>query len=186
MMDELRTERLILRQWREDDFFPFYQLNSDEKVMAFFPEVLTREQSDECAAEIQKRIRDNHGWGFWAVEESASRQFIGFVGLNKPKIEFPFPLEIEIGWRLDRRYWGNGYATEAALKSLEYAFDVLSVKEVVAFTSVLNERSMAVMRRLGMVDTKSNFMHPSVDKSNKLCEHVLYKIVRKQWEHQIV
>lgn len=181
MIEPLHTERLILREWHDDDLLPFYDLNADQKVMAFFPKVLNREQSDEYAWEIQNRLNKS-GWGLWAVEEKASGNFIGFVGLNQPEIEFPFSPCIEIGWRLAKEYWGKGYATEAGGKSLEYAFDILSVDEVVSFTAVTNKRSEAVMKRLGMENTNSNFNHPLVPNSSELCEHVLYKITRKQWQ----
>lgn len=148
--------------------------------MEFFPAILNREQSDELAAEIQKRIEEN-GWGMWAVEEKGSNEFIGFVGLNRPTDDLPFNPCIEVGWRLAERYWGKGYATEAGKKALDIAFGELSVPEVVSFTAVLNQRSEAVMKRLGMVNTKRNFHHPSVPASNPLCEHILYKITHGQW-----
>ncbi|MBN7798319.1 GNAT family N-acetyltransferase [Parahaliea mediterranea] len=179
-MNNLNTARLILREWKQEDFVPFYRLNSDPEVMAFFPSILSRGESDELAGEIQRRISEN-GWGFWAVEEKDSGRFVGFVGLNQPKIALPFTPCVEIGWRLGREYWGRGYATEAACRSLEYAFVQLGLDEVVAFTAALNKRSESVMRRLGMDNTSRNFSHPAVPADSALCEHVLYKISRKQW-----
>jgi len=79
----MRTERLILRQCREEDLAPFFQLNSDPKAMEYFPKILSREESDEFASEIQCRL-ENNGWGFWAVEERMTEKFVGFVGLNYP------------------------------------------------------------------------------------------------------
>ena len=134
------TERLILRQWKERDILPFFKLNSDPEVMKFFPSLLSQKESNEMATEIQRRINKN-GWGFWAVEEKKSKAFIGFVGLNKPKTELPCSPCIEIGWRLTKKFWGNGYATEAGNASLKYAFSELSLKEVVSFTTVSNKRS---------------------------------------------
>ena len=180
MIGPIATERLILRQWKENDLFPFYKLNSDPEVMEFFPALLSREESDEFASEIRLRI-DENGWGLWAVEEKKSKQFIGFVGLNQPRIELPFNPCIEVGWRLSKEYWGKGYAAEAGKKALEYAFDVLAINEVVSFTATINKRSEAVMQRLGLVNAHGNFNHPAIPPHSQLCEHILYKISLEQW-----
>lgn len=180
-MQILSTERLTLRSWRESDFQPFFeQINSDPDVMEYFPSTLSREESDALATELQRRI-DVNGWGLWAVEEKASGQFIGFVGLNSPLIELPFTPCVEVGWRLSKAFWGKGYATEAAKKALEFAFVELELGEVVSFTAVPNLRSQAVMSRLGLRDTGENFNHPAVPSESPLYEHVLFKITRDEW-----
>lgn len=178
-MTLLETERLILREWKESDLEPFYRLNSDPEVMAFFPARLTKSESDVLATEIQRRISDN-GWGFWAVELKSEQQFIGLTGLNVPTIDLPFNPCIEVGWRLARKYWGYGYAQEGARKAMEFAFDVLSCEELVSFTSLLNKRSELVMQRLGMVNTGNNFFHPGVPSDSPLSEHVLYRMTSGQ------
>jgi len=179
-MKPIYTERLLLRKWKESDLVPFSQLNSSPKVMEFFPKLLSKNESDELAKDIQNKLNKN-GWGVCAVEEKQSGNFIGFVGLNQPKTELPFTPCIEIAWRLAEEYWGKGYATEAAKKILEYAFNNLSINEVVSFTATINKRSEVVMQRLGMVKTQSNFNHPEVPSHSPLYEHVLYKITAKQW-----
>ena len=181
MMEPITTERLILRSWKDSDYLPFFRINSDPDVMEYFPVLLSHKESDEMATEIQHRINKN-GWGFWAVEEKKSKMFIGFVGLNQPTYELPFNPCVEIGWRLSRKFWGYGYATEAANSTMEYAFDILSLNEVVAFTPVSNKRSRAVMERLGMTNSCKNFNHPKVPNNSTLKEHVLYKITREQWQ----
>lgn len=181
MIKCLQTDRLILRQWQEDDLLPFYELNSDPEVMAFFPSTLSRNESDQLASEIQARLNKN-GWGFWAVEEKNSKDFIGFVGLNKPSVELPFSPCIEIGWRLAKKFWGKGYASEAGKKSLEFAFDDLSTDEIVSFTAAINKQSEMVMQRIGLSNTHNNFNHPSVPNNSPLYEHILYKMTQKQWQ----
>lgn len=176
---ELRTERLLLRQWTNNDFEPFYRMNSDKAVMEFFPKCLSREQSDQAADRIQSFI-SKHGWGFWAVELIGQEKFIGFVGLNIPTAALPFSPCVEIGWRLAKSYWGKGYATEAARASLNCAFSALNLDEVVSFTPVINRRSQAVMKKTGMADTTDNFHHPVIERSHSLSEHVLYKITRER------
>jgi RimJ/RimL family protein N-acetyltransferase len=81
-----------------------------------------------------------------------------------------------VGWRLDKAFWGRGYATEAGNAALDFAFNTLQLSEVVSFTSVLNLKSQAVMQRLGMQNTGQNFLHPMVPEGDRLQEHVLYKI----------
>ena len=178
---EIKTDRLLLRQWREKDFDLFAQLNANNTVMKFFPNVLTREQSNEFAQNIQHRISEN-GWGFWAVEIPDVSEFIGFVGLNKPAYDLPFSLDAEIGWRLSNNYWGNGYATEAAQAALAIGFNQLEFSEIVSFTSALNRPSIKVMQRLNMQNTNYFFDHPKVPLNHTLRRHCLYKIKRVNWD----
>lgn len=176
----IRTERLILRQWNDEDLLPFSQMCEDKDVMEFFPKLLTVEESYAMGEKIRSLIAER-GWGFWAVEIPGHSKFIGFVSLHIPKESMPFSPCVEIGWRLAKRYWGMGYATEAAKESLRYAFTHLGLDEVVSFTTVDNIRSQSVMEKIGMAYT-SNFEHPDLEPSDPLCEHVLYKISKAQWE----
>ena len=177
---ELETERLKLRQWRPSDYIPFAYLNKDPEVMEYYPNTLTELESNKFANKLDSLI-SNRGWGFWAVELKSTKQFIGFVGLHIPEVVLPFTPCTEIGWRLAKEHWGNGYATEAANAALKYAFETLQVNEVVSFTSLQNVKSKSVMDRLNMVNTMQNFEHPSIPKGHKLREHVLFKITKSQW-----
>lgn len=89
---------------------------------------------------------------------------------------------MEIGWRLNKDYWGNGYATEAAKAVLNVAFNKLNLSEVYSFTSIANTKSQAVMERLGMVNTNKNFNHPMLPENSPLSEHFLYKIDKRSWK----
>ncbi len=177
---ELETNRLKLRQWLLKDQAPFAILNADPKVMEFYPNTLKEAQSNSFAQKLSSLI-SNNGWGLWAVESKADNNFIGYVGLHKPQEDLPFSPCVEIGWRLSRHYWGKGYAIEAADATLKFAFDILQLNEVVSFTSVLNTKSLAVMKKLNMVDEKQNFEHPNIPIDHKLRKHVLYKISKEQW-----
>ena len=177
---ELETKRLILRQWRKEDLDAFSSLNADPEVMEFFPSVLSKKESDEMAEKIEKLI-SNRGWGFWAVETKNEGEFIGFVGLHEPYYDLPFNPCVEIGWRLAKKHWGKGYATEAGNTALEFGFDKLKLSEVYSFATVHNMKSQAVMERLKLKNTMSNFNHPVVPKDSPLREHVLYKIDKQSW-----
>ncbi len=177
---EINTKRLLLRQWRNEDLASFALLNSDPEVMAYLPKVLNKEESNNLAEKIIKLISE-HGWGFWAIETTHDHSFIGFVGLHEPKYELPVKPCVEIGWRLARKYWGKGYATEAGNASLEFAFNKLELNEVYSFTSTTNKKSQAVMERLQLVNIFSNFDHPSIPITSQYREHVLYKINKESW-----
>ena len=177
----LETDRLVLRQWTENDFLPFAEMCIDKEVMEFFPKPQTHEESYEMGKKIQSLITDR-GWGFWAVEIPNQHKFIGFVGLHTPTDTMPFSPCVEIGWRLSKQHWGKGYATEAAEEALKYAFSTLNLEEVVSFTTIANSRSKAVMQKIGMHDSGQNFMHPDIKVSHPQCEHVLYKITKSEWK----
>ena len=171
---EIETERLRLRQWRSSDRDTFAELNSDSKVMEFFPALLTRAVSDAIADRCQLLIEER-GWGFWAAECKATREFIGFVGLNTPSAGLPFSPCVEVGWRLAFQHWGKGFATEAALEALRIGFQVLQLREIVSFTARGNRRSLAVMKRLGMLES-GTFEHPHVPETTGLRQHFLYRL----------
>ncbi len=171
----IRTKRVLLRQWRTEDLPTFAALNADPKVMEFFPSSLSREQSDAVAAKIMRLI-DQRGWGFWALEIPFVADFAGFVGLHVPEDDLPFNPCVEIGWRLGRQYWGNGYATEAAKAALDFGFMHLGLAEIVAFTAASNLRSQRVMQKLGMTRDEAVFEHPVIEVGHPLRTHVLYRI----------
>jgi len=177
-MGELRltTERLILRGWRDSDREPFARMNADPEVMRHFVHPLSREESDRFADRIESHF-ERHGFGLWAVEIPGQTPFIGYVGLSTPGFEAHFMPAVEIGWRLDRQFWGHGYATEGARAALGDGFGRVGMKEIVSFTSPLNVPSIAVMERLGMThDPADDFDHPNVPEGHPLRRHVLYRI----------
>jgi RimJ/RimL family protein N-acetyltransferase len=175
---ELRTHRLLLRQWRDTDLDPWAAMNADPEVMEHFPSVMTREESAAFMTRIRAAI-DHRGWGLWAVSVVDGAPFIGFIGLQ-PVVDPVMPVNgVEVGWRLARSAWGHGYASEGARAALAYAFEELSLPEVISFTSTTNERSQAVMRRIGLTrDPADDFDHPKVPEGSRLRRHVLYRLRR--------
>lgn len=177
-MPELITDRLQLRQWRDDDLEPFAALNADPEVMRYFPATLSQAQSDGFAGWVHETI-ERQGWGLWAVEVSDGPAFIGFVGLNRVSFEEHFTPAVEVGWRLARPFWGNGYATEAGAAALSFGFEQIELDEIVSFTTPVNEPSIRVMRRLGMRhDAAGDFDHPRVPEASPLRRHVLYRLAK--------
>jgi RimJ/RimL family protein N-acetyltransferase len=179
---ELHTARLVLRRWRNEDREPFARLNADPVVMEHFPAPLSREESDDFVDRIEADF-EVQGYGLWTVELPGVAPFIGFVGLNIAKFDAHFTPALEVGWRLDRPFWGFGYATEGGRAALRFAFDELGVEEVVSFTTVRNERSRRVMERLGLCrDPGDDFEHPNVPVGHRIRPFVLYRIDRTAWE----
>jgi RimJ/RimL family protein N-acetyltransferase len=183
---ELRTSRLFLRNWKDSDIAPFIAMGCDEHVMKFFPSLHGEEQSREFIRRTKEGFIEC-GWGLWAVEELASGEFLGFTGIKPIIEEFPVssiqtPL-VEVGWRLRPEWWNKGIATEGALASLQFGFEILKLKEIVSFTSVLNVPSIRVMQKIGMKrDIDADFDHPRVPEGNKLRKHLLYRISNYDWE----
>lgn len=180
-MQELRSERLLLRRWQADDRAPFAALNADPEVMRFFSRPLTRQASDRLAERIEADL-ERQGWGLWALERRATGRFLGFTGLANPTFDAPFTPAVEIGWRLARDAWGCGFATEAARAAAAFAFEELGLNELVSYTAEHNARSRAVMCRLGMrLDPAGDFDHPDVPEGG-LRRHVLYRLTASEWE----
>ena len=181
-VEELRTERLILRRWREADRRPFAQMNRDPAVMEFFPAVLSRAESDSMADRIEAHF-DQHGFGLWAAELKDTGEFIGYIGLAVPRFEAAFTPCVEIGWRLRAQHWGGGLATEGAQAVLECAFGALALSEIVSFTTEANIRSRRVMEKLGMNhDPGEDFDHPWLAAGHRLRRHVLYRLRSGNWK----
>lgn len=172
----IETERLILRPWTDADRASYCAFCADPEVRRYYPSVLTTEETE---AMIDRMIAGlaRDGFGFLVVERKSDGAMLGDVGLSP----VPMPLrgnpKIEIGWLLGRRYWGNGYAPEAASACLSYAWDVLDADEVVAFTSIPNGPSQRVMEKIGMVrDLQGDFEHPKIAEGHPLRPHILYRI----------
>lgn len=173
MKQYIETPRLILREWKNEDIKPFARLNSDDRVMEFFLNKLTYEESFAFYQRIKEEFAA-YGYGLYAVECKSDRKFLGYVGFHNITFEVDFAPGVEIGWRLAAAAWGKGYATEAASACLEYAGAVLGLKEIYSFTSLPNQRSQRVMQKIGMKLVKE-FGHPLVDPKHPLYKHVLYK-----------
>jgi RimJ/RimL family protein N-acetyltransferase len=177
----IRTERLVLRPWRDADLAPFAELNADARVMAHFPATLSRAESDALAGRIRAHLAA-HRFGLLAVEVPGEAPFVGFVGLSLATFPAPFTPCVEVGWRLAHAFWGRGYASEAARACLDHGFRTHGFREIVSFTTVGNARSRRVMERLGMSrDPAEDFEHPLLPAGHPLRPHVLHRMQRSRW-----
>jgi RimJ/RimL family protein N-acetyltransferase len=175
-LDSLRTDRLVMRRWQDADREPFAALNADPHTMRFFPGILDRVASDAAVDRIEQRF-EAQGFGMWALEIASTGQFIGFTGLNPLPDGMPGGGGTEVGWRLARTAWHHGYATEAARAALDVAFGILQMAEVYSIAAVLNEPSLAVMRRLGFTEF-AHWDDPRIPEGNPLRPRVAYRLAR--------
>ena len=177
-MKPLETERLILRNWEERDRELFFRINSDERVMEYFPTRRSRAESDVMMDRIAEGIVKN-GFGLAAVEIAETGEVAGFAGLH---ITNGLPVaedgSIEIGWRMIPEFWGKGIASEAARRWRDFGFDSLGLERIISFAVTDNHRSTAVMKRIGMTARPDlDFDHPAVPASHpQLQRHAFYEM----------
>lgn len=174
MTVQLETERLILREWRDEDRPDFAAMNADPEVMRYFPALMTKEQSDSLVDRIAGHFR-KHGFGLWALEEKASRDFLGFTGFQTTPPHIPVPGELEIGWRLARSHWRRGLTFEAASACLDWIWCNTEWPRIVSFTAECNEPSWRLMAKLGLEPRPElAFDHPALEEDSPLRRHVVY------------
>lgn len=177
----LRTERLVLRRWKDADREPLARITADPQVMAYRLRTLTRQESDDFIDRTEACF-DERGFGQWAVERAEDRRLIGYIGLDTAGEDMPFRPLTHIGWHLAVDAWRQGYATEGAAAALDLAFFNLALPEVVAHTTTRNERSQAVMRRLGMThEPADDFDAPWYPPGHPNRRFVLYRLTRGAW-----
>jgi RimJ/RimL family protein N-acetyltransferase len=145
----IHTARLTLRPWRETDRASLAAMCRDPEVMWDYGHVFTQDESDlrfTRYSETYTRL----GYCRWVIERSADGLFLGCCGIQPILGARPVPDGVEIGWRLIRAAWGQGYASEAARAALRDGFERCGMTEVWSFTAADNARSEAVMRRIGL------------------------------------
>ena len=170
-----QSQRLGFRKWTEADTTPMATLNADPEVMEFFPSTQTREQTIDFLGRVDKQFKD-YGHCWYAVDTLVDGDFIGFIGLAWcTQEELEFTPCAEIGWRLKKEAWGNGYATEGATRCLQYGFEELKLPEIYSFTATVNKRSEKVMQKIGMTKI-GEFGHPQIAEGHVLRQHVLYHL----------
>lgn len=178
----LTTARLRLREWRKGDLIPIAAMNRDPAVTRYLGGPIPKRESDLIVGRFLQKWAEEPRFGWWALETRESAAVIGFLGLAPPDFTGPPAPCVEIGWRLARTAWGQGYATEAARAALDHGF-AEGLDEVVSFTVPANTRSRAVMERLGMhCDRGEDFDHPLLAAGDPLRRHMLYRLDRARWE----
>ena len=169
----MRTDRLVLRPFRDTDLPLYAALNADPKVAEWLGGPLSREDSDDIALWANARWEADR-LGLLAVERAADGAFLGMCGLHRLRDR---PHDVEVGWRLAYQYWGQGYATEAARAWLRYGFEELGLPRIISVTDEPNVRSLAVMRRLGLTFLEND----RIQDNGVWFDAVVYAITRSEW-----
>ncbi|MER9559200.1 GNAT family N-acetyltransferase [Mesorhizobium sp. M0323] len=181
---ELRTQRLLLREWKDEDVEPIVRMVSDPRVGKYLSNI-----GDRAAIEVwinRERERFKRlGYGLLAIERLDTSGFVGFCGLINVDYQAHFTPAVEISWRLDPDYWGHGYATEAAAAVLDFGFENLKLDQIVANAAVGNVASQRVMERIGMShDLNDDFDHPLKAADDPLRRQVLYRLRYQDWRRK--
>jgi RimJ/RimL family protein N-acetyltransferase len=150
-MIELRTERLLLRQWRDDDLDALAPMYADPEVMRYIRDGSVQSR-EETAAHLDRMRQhwDEHGFGLFAAELVTTGELTGWVGLAVPYFLPEVMPAVEIGWRLGRSFWGAGLATEGARAALRFGLVDRGLERLVSIRQVENLRSARVMEKIGL------------------------------------
>lgn len=174
-MDYIFTsERLGFRNWLDTDLEKMAAINADSRVMEFFPSLVDREGTVSFIDRMKLQLAQK-GYCYYAVDDLADQDFIGFIGLSTQTYEAPFTPCVDIGWRLKTDTWNKGLATEGAKRCLLYAFKNLGLKEVFAIAPVLNLRSERIMQKIGM-QKLYEFVHPLLHNDDRLKNCNVYSL----------
>ncbi len=155
-----KSSRLGFRNWLKEDEQKMIAISSDKDAMKYFPAPLTSNQTIAFIEKMKTEFK-NYGFCYFAVDLLIDGTFIGFIGLLNQDYEAPFTPCVDIGWRLDKAHWHQGYATEGANACLTYAFHELQLKEIVAIAPIVNTDSINVMKKIGMQEAL-HFKHPKL------------------------
>lgn len=177
-MNEIKTERLLLCGWKDEDIDAFISLSQHPQVGEFFPYSLTEAKARQMAIAMKKTFAAQ-GWGIFVIKLLGKDTFIGCVGLSHLELSLPFCPAVQIGWRISPAYWDRGYATESAKAVLEFAFHQLNLNEVVSYTTECNTKSRHIMEKIGMTHSaKDDFDHPDLPHTHPFKRQVVYKIAK--------
>lgn len=159
-------------------------MSTDPEVMAHLLALPSPQAIANWISRQQTHLAAN-GFCFWAIESKESGEFMGAAGLMRISYKAHFTPAVEVGWRMARRFWGKGYAPEAAGAALQFGFEYLGLTEIVANTVPSNHNSRRVMEKLRMShDSADDFDHPLVPEGNPPCRQMLYRLSRGNWSIQ--
>lgn len=167
------SERLGFRIWDIFDIEDMHAINSDVKVMEFFPNIPTKEQTIDFIERMKRQFQDK-GFCYFAVDRLDNKELIGFIGLSEQTYEADFTPCVDIGWRIKSSEWNKGYASEGAQMCLNYALNVLKLENVYAIAPKINTKSEHIMVKIGL-KKQYEFEHPLLNNYDRLRTCVLYK-----------
>jgi RimJ/RimL family protein N-acetyltransferase len=175
-----KSERLGFRNWSKKDLTEFTKINADFEVMEYFPKPLTKTETSDFIDRLQKHY-EKHSYNYFATEVLKTGEFIGFIGLAYQDYKTEFTPATDIGWRLKKSAWGNGYATEGAKRCLEFAFNELNLEKIISVFTEKNVKSEHVMKKIGM-EKIGAFNHPKLKDHPEYEKCICYEIHKNKWQ----
>ena len=177
------TDRLLLRTWDAEDEGRFYNVMNTPAVMRWLGGMQSPQEWSTGFQRLLGYQRD-FGFTFWIVERRSDGEILGFCGLKRANAPGGDEIigEVEVGWRLREDAWGQGYAKEAAIASLDLAFDQFQSPRVVAVTSTNNAASQGLMIRLGMVRREDwDFVDQRFPADSEVNPQIVFAIEAADW-----
>ena len=171
------SESLGFRQWRDQDISKMTSINQDEAIMRYFPG-LQSEEATKTAIENFRKEYAELGYTYFAVDYLVDQEFIGFIGMHIPNFEADFLPAVDMGWRLDKKYWYKGLGTEGASRCMQFAFEERKLEHLIAIAPQINLPSISIMKKIGMKKVKT-FRHPLLINYPELIDCELYEIHRR-------
>ncbi|KAA1243535.1 GNAT family N-acetyltransferase [Aquimarina sp. RZ0] len=168
-----QSERLGFRNWTMNDLDNLFAINCDNTVMEFFPFKPSREDTKNFITRMQQQYAEL-GFCYFAVDILETNEFIGFIGLSQQNYLEEFDSFIDIGWRLKKSIWNNGYATEGAKACLNFGFQTIGLQTIYSIAPEINLKSELIMKKIGMTRV-TTFEHPKLTDYKDLVSCVLYQ-----------
>lgn len=171
---DFTSERLGFRNWKDSDLDKMLELNLDPEVMEHFPSTQDRAMTKAFIKRMQDEYKQ-YRFCYFALELKETQEFIGFIGISNQDYGKKLGKFVDIGWRLKKSVWGNGYATEGAKKCIQYAKEQIGLSEIFSVASKTNVNSIAVMKKIGMKEV-TEFTHPKLIDYPHIKRCMLYQI----------
>jgi RimJ/RimL family protein N-acetyltransferase len=178
-----KSERLGFRNWTEKDLPEFSKINADLDVMKHFPIPLKENETAEFIERLQNHY-EKYGYTYFATEILKTGELIGFIGLAYQVYKTNFTPATDIGWRLKKSSWGNGYATEGAKRCLDYGFRKLNLNKIISIFTKNNTKSENIMKKIGM-EKIGEFNHPKLKEYPEYEKCIYYEINKNTWEQRV-
>lgn len=178
------SDRLGFRNWTSDDVSLLFEINNDDDVMEFFPSKPSLQETKDFIIRMQHQF-ETKGFCYFAVDHLGTKQCIGFIGLSEQNYLSEPKSFVDIGWRLHKKYWNQGLATEGALACLDFAFHQLELKEIYSVASELNKKSEYIMQKIGMQQI-GTFLHPKLIDTSHLHSCVFYKVTKEEYKKNVL
>ncbi len=174
-----KSERLGFRNWTKKDLTELAKMNADLDVMEHFPKTLTEKETSDLIDKFHNHYKKN-GYTYFATDILKTGEFIGFIGLAFQEYKTDYTPATDIGWRLKKSSWGNGYATEGAKKCIEFGFEKLNLNKIIATCTEKNNKSENVMKKIGM-EKIGEFVHPELKEYPEYEKCICYEINKNVW-----